>query len=80
MSVYLVLNVVFGTMGHLGVEPMPDAWIRWPVAKDIATTTFHAQHHLSPAHNFGFYTIMWDRLSGSLSAKYTTTFGRRQGG
>lgn len=76
MSIYLGLNVLWGTVGHLGVEPLPDAWQRTPLLNWLSTSTFHAQHHLDPAHNFGFYTVIWDRLLGTLSPHYDTAFGR----
>jgi lathosterol oxidase len=80
MVVYLVLNVVFGTMGHLGVEPMPRAWTRWRVLRSIGTSTFHAGHHHDLGVNFGFYTLFWDRLFGTLDPRYTSEFARAAGG
>jgi Delta7-sterol 5-desaturase len=76
MGIYLGINVVFGTLGHVGVEPLPDAWTRWPVLRQLATTTFHAQHHHDPGSNFGFYTVVWDRCFGTLSPVYEARFGR----
>jgi sterol desaturase/sphingolipid hydroxylase (fatty acid hydroxylase superfamily) len=62
MLLYLAVNLVFGTMGHLGVEPFPRAWSRWPVLRHVGSSTFHAGHHRHPEGNFGFYTDVWDRL------------------
>ncbi len=76
MSIYLGLNVAFGTLGHIGVEPLPSRWVRWPVARHIGTTTFHAQHHLQRHTNFGFYTLVWDRLFGTLHPDYEARFGQ----
>ncbi|TGK15543.1 fatty acid hydroxylase family protein [Leptospira fluminis] len=76
MSIYLILNVVFGTLGHLGVEPFSDFWIRIPVLRLFATSTFHAQHHIRPSYNFGFYTLIWDRLFRTLSPDYEEYFGK----
>lgn len=67
MTIYLVLNVVFGTVGHLGVEPLPERWARTPVLREVAGGAFHAGHHGDEAHNFGFYTQVWDRLFGTLA-------------
>jgi len=67
MMLYLVFNTLWGVLGHLGVEPFPVGWERWPVLGRIATTTFHARHHLEPGSNFGFYTLLWDRLFGTLA-------------
>lgn len=76
MSVYLALNVIFGTVGHLGVEPLPAGWVRLPVLRWVAGSTFHARHHQDLACNFGFYTLLWDRLFGTLRADYWETFGQ----
>ena len=76
MSVYLMLNVAFGVIGHLGTEPSPASWPRIPVLRQISTSTFHAQHHLDPHHNYGFYLLLWDRLFGTLSPRYERDFGR----
>jgi sterol desaturase/sphingolipid hydroxylase (fatty acid hydroxylase superfamily) len=60
--IYLALNLVFGTLGHLGVEPFPNAWFRLPVFKHVGSSTFHADHHTDGRVNFGFYTTIWDRI------------------
>jgi lathosterol oxidase len=67
---YTVLNLVFGIFGHLGVEPLPVRWRRWPVFTVVATPTMHAMHHLRPARNLGFYTTLWDRLFRTLDEDY----------
>jgi len=68
--VYLMLNVLFGTLGHAGVEPFPRSWARWILVRQIGTSTFHAEHHLQPRTNYGFYTVIWDRLFGTLHPRY----------
>lgn len=76
MSVYLVLNVFFGAVGHLGVEPFPRSWAVAPLLKNVAGGSFHAQHHQDGRHNFGFYTSLWDRLFGTLRPDYELNYGR----
>lgn len=63
---YLTLNVLFGTLGHAGVEPFPEWWSRNVLLREIGSSSFHAGHHQHPASNFGFYTQIWDRLLGTL--------------
>lgn len=75
MSIYLALNVLFGTIGHLGVEPFPTWWATTPGLRLIAGSTFHARHHQDLGCNFGFYTLIWDQLFGTLGADYATAFG-----
>lgn len=60
--IYLVVNVIFGVVGHLGVEPLPEKVRQWPVIRYLGTSDFHHGHHRDVAYNFGFYTSIWDRL------------------
>jgi sterol desaturase/sphingolipid hydroxylase (fatty acid hydroxylase superfamily) len=76
MSAYMALNVAFGAVGHLGVEPLPSAWARKPVVRHLAGSSFHAQHHQDVGHNYGFYTLVWDRLFGTLRPDYAEVYGR----
>lgn len=74
--IYLAFNLIFGLVGHLGVEPAPAAWLTLPLIRAVSTSTFHAEHHHDKAHNFGFYTVIWDRLFGTLSPEYMQDFRR----
>lgn len=58
LSIYLMINLVWGTIGHLNREFFPKKATK--IA--IGTTHFHNQHHLFEDKNFGFYTSIWDRL------------------
>jgi lathosterol oxidase len=66
MLIYLALNLLFGTIGHLGVEPLPGSWTNWPLLRHMGSSTFHANHHGDRDVNFGFYTDIWDRLFHTL--------------
>lgn len=67
---YLTINVVFGTLGHSGVEPFSRRLRTIPLLNRVGTSTFHAEHHERPRHNFGFYTLIWDQLFGTLGPDY----------
>lgn len=77
MMAYLVFNVVWGVVGHVGVEPLPDGWKKWPLLKFVSTSSFHAGHHHEGGFNFGFYTLVWDRLFGTLAPRYEEDFAHR---
>jgi len=64
--VYLTLNVVFGMIGHLSLEPVSEKLLKHPIVKLLGTSTYHHQHHRDVNYNFGFYTTIWDRLFGTL--------------
>lgn len=76
IGVFLSFNIASGIVGHLGVEPLPDWWARTPFVRCITGSTFHARHHQDVAANFGFYTLVWDRLFGTLRPDYWSRFGR----
>lgn len=58
LALYLLLNTVWGTIGHLNREFFPPKSGKL----GIGTTQFHNEHHLVEDKNFGFYTSIWDRL------------------
>jgi Delta7-sterol 5-desaturase len=70
LAAYTVLNLVFGILGHLGVEPLPPSVRRNVIFKWVATPTMHVGHHAEPRYNLGFYTTGWDRLFGTLEPGY----------
>ncbi len=76
LMAYLTLNILFGTLGHSGVEPFPNSFKTTPVLSLLGTSTFHAEHHEHPSHNFGFYTLVWDKLFNTLDPDYDERFGR----
>lgn len=80
ITVYLGLNLAFGLLGHLGVEPTPQRWLNIPLLRYISTSTFHAEHHQDKGHNFGFYTLIWDHLFGTLSPDYRDDFNMATSG
>lgn len=61
ISIYLMLNLIWGTIGHLNREFFPASFDRL----FVGTTRFHNQHHLDESKNFGFYTSIWDRIFGT---------------
>lgn len=73
---YLTLNVLWGTLGHSGVEPFPKGFRAIPGLGLLGTSTFHAEHHEHPGFNFGFYTLIWDKLFGTLDPEYDQRFQR----
>ena len=60
--IYLIVNVLFGIMGHLGIEPIPARISKLIPFKYLGTSSFHHRHHLDINHNYGFYTNIWDKI------------------
>ncbi len=72
--VFAGINLLFGTLGHTGVDPVPERWKQLRIFRYVATPIFHAQHHLDPGVNFGFFTVIWDRWFRTTDPTYT--YGR----
>ncbi len=72
IGIYLTLNVIFGLVGHLGVEPLPRRWQGAPGVRLLGTSTFHAVHHDDFNRNYGFYTSIWDRIFKTHSTAQVT--------
>jgi lathosterol oxidase len=70
LLIYLTLNIAWGTLGHSGVEPFPPAFAHKFYLNWFGTSTFHAEHHQTPGYNYGFYTLFWDKLFGTLHPRY----------
>jgi len=67
MTAFLIVNLLSGMLGHVGVNPFPRSWARIPVLGLISTSVFHNEHHKDRERNLGFYTVVWDRLFGTMA-------------
>ncbi|WP_430401626.1 sterol desaturase family protein [Fluviicola sp.] len=62
ISFYLILNSLWGTIGHLNYSILPESWLRLAKKGYLCTSEFHYLHHQNPGYNFGFYTSIWDLI------------------
>lgn len=53
--VFLVLNWFWGVVGHINTEKKETSGF-------LGNNTFHQIHHVESSKNFGFYTVIWDKL------------------
>lgn len=60
ISLYLILNSLWGTIGHLNHSVLPRSWLNVARKGYLCTSEFHYLHHRNPNYNFGFYTSIWD--------------------
>ncbi|WP_412540161.1 sterol desaturase family protein [Longispora sp. K20-0274] len=70
VAAYTVVNLLFGVLGHLGLDPVPARVRRSWVFYLVATPALHVGHHRDPTYNLGFYTTIGDRLFGTLAPDY----------
>lgn len=69
----------FNVIGHLGYELFPPGLASHPVFGLINTATSHNLHHASYRCNYGLYTLIWDRLFGTLHPLYAARYAALSG-
>ena len=78
ISIYLTINSIWGTIGHLNRSMLPKSWSNGLKKVQICTSEFHYLHHQSPGYNFGFYSSIWDRIFGTIHPHLKNTKRRIQ--
>ncbi len=66
LSAFLMLNILFGTIGHTGVETLAPSVAENLPFRWLGTSRFHMTHHEREETDFGFYTVIWDSLFRTL--------------
>ena len=61
-----VCSLLYNVYGHLGYEIMPRFIAKGPIGYWLNKSAYHNQHHRTYRYNFGLYTVIWDRLHGTL--------------
>jgi sterol desaturase/sphingolipid hydroxylase (fatty acid hydroxylase superfamily) len=69
VAIYLTLNLIWGTIGHLNVEPISGNIYNRYLSKALGMAKFHNLHHQNIESNYGFYTLYWDKLFKTLNSK-----------
>jgi sterol desaturase/sphingolipid hydroxylase (fatty acid hydroxylase superfamily) len=78
-SLFMLFQIVYNIYGHLGYEFWPRSLASHSLGKWINTGVAHNQHHKMFKGNYGLYTLIWDRLFGTLRNDYSTamqTYGK----
>lgn len=70
ISLYLILNSLWGTIGHLNHSVLPESWLKVAKKGYLCTSEFHYLHHQNPNYNFGFYTSVWDAVFKTLHPSF----------
>ena len=73
-TLILPTALLMGFYVHSGYELLPKWWNKTWATKWFVTATFHDQHHKYFLGNYGAYMTFWDRICGTMRAKYETDF------
>jgi sterol desaturase/sphingolipid hydroxylase (fatty acid hydroxylase superfamily) len=74
LAVWMLIMSLFNAYGHLGFELYPHSFNTHPIGRWINTSVSHNMHHKFATQNYGLYTLVWDRIFGTLHVKYDETF------
>lgn len=64
-----LFSLAYNVYGHLGYEIMPRFVAKSPLGYILNKSAYHNQHHRTYRYNYGLYTVIWDRLHGTLHPK-----------
>lgn len=78
-ALFMLFQITYNVYGHLGYELYPKNFHRTAIGKWINTSTAHNQHHQFFHGNYGLYTLIWDRLFGTLRSDYDQKYERVTG-
>lgn len=73
---FMIFQIVYNVYGHLGYELFPKGFSKNGFGKWINTSVAHNQHHQWYHGNYGLYTLIWDRLFGTIREDYDTAYER----
>jgi len=76
IMLFMIFQIIYNVYGHLGYELFPRGFHKTWIGKYINTSVAHNLHHAHFHGNYGLYTLIWDRLFGTLRSDYNESFER----
>lgn len=67
---FFLFQIMYNIYGHLGYELYPRNFHKTWIGRYVNTSVAHNIHHHKFTGNFGLYTIIWDRLLGTVHKDY----------
>jgi len=71
---FFVFQISYNVYGHLGFEILPKGFHKTRIGRLVNTSTAHNIHHHKFKGNYGLYSLIWDRLMGTVREDYDTTY------
>ncbi|MFT6856582.1 MAG: lathosterol oxidase [Cyclobacteriaceae bacterium] len=72
--IFFLFQIVYNVYGHLGYELYPKGFHKTMIGKWVNTSVAHNLHHHKFSGNYGLYTLIWDRIFGTLREEYDEAF------
>lgn len=74
LAIFFLFSIVYNVYGHLGYELYPKGFNKTKIGRWINTSVNHNQHHQYFKGNYGLYTLIWDRIFGTIRKDYDAQF------
>ena len=74
IMLFMIFQIIYNVYGHLGYELFPKGFHKTRIGRYVNTSVAHNQHHARFHGNYGLYTLIWDRLFGTLRDDYDQSF------
>lgn len=74
LAIFFLFSIIYNVYGHLGYELYPKGFNKTWIGKWINTSVNHNQHHQYFKGNYGLYTLIWDRIFGTIRKDYDAQF------
>jgi len=74
LAIFFLFSIVYNVYGHLGYELYPKGFNKTWIGRWINTSVNHNQHHQYFKGNYGLYTLIWDRIFGTIRKDYDAQF------
>jgi Delta7-sterol 5-desaturase len=71
---YMLFQIAYNVYGHLGYEIFPKNFHKHWLGKWFNTSVAHNMHHKYSVKNYGLWTVIWDRMMGTLHENYDEAY------
>ena len=75
----MLFQIIYNVYGHLGWELWPKGFHKTWIGKYVNTSVAHNQHHEKFHGNYGLYTLIWDRVFGTIREDYNKAYEAAKG-
>jgi len=76
---FFLFPFIYNVYGHLGYELYPKNFHRTWIGRYVNTSVAHNVHHKYFTGNYGLYTLIWDRLLGTVNKNYERVYDETTG-
>lgn len=71
---FFLFQIMYNVYGHLGYELYPKNFHKTWIGRYVNTSVAHNVHHKYFRGNYGLYTLIWDRLMGTMNKNYDQVY------